>query len=107
MKVQNQNSITTRVAGTNNHTFNVPDIGDRVVLLHNPYNTNDANSIIVVNSQLQQIGHLTKTAGFNQTIGKLIDWKPYIAEVIAIYPLFAEIFIKINNPIITIEVANF
>ena len=106
MKTQNNNSVFTRVAGTSHHTFNVPDIGDRDILLHNPYNNQD-NNIIVVNSQLQQIGHLTKTAGFNQTIGKLIDWKPYIAEVIAIYPLFEEIFIKINNPIIMIEVDRF
>lgn len=68
---------------------------------------NQDNNIIVLNSQLQQIGHLTKLAGFNQTIGELIDWKPYIAKVIAIYPMFEEIVIEINHPIITIEVTRF
>ena len=96
MKTQNQNSISTRIAGTNHHTFNIPDIGDRVILLHYPYK-NDYKNIVVINAQLQQIGHLTKIAGFNEQIGNLIDWKPYIAEVESIYPEFMEIFIKITT----------
>ena len=33
MKIQNNNGIITRIAGTKHHTFNVPDIGDRVILI--------------------------------------------------------------------------
>lgn len=89
--------ITTRIAGTKYYTFNIPEVGERIILIHNPYNKFDESAIVVLNAQLQQIGHLTKTAGFNKKVGKLIDWQPYTAKVVAVFPQFSEIFIEINT----------
>ena len=93
---QNKNTLTTRVADTKNFTFNFPDKGDRVILIHNPFNTYDSSSIVVLNKQLQQIGHLTPHGVFNKKIGNLIKWQPYVADVIEVYPNFTEVFIEIS-----------
>jgi hypothetical protein len=67
-----------------------------LILIHNPFNTYDASSIVVLNKQLQQIGHLTPHGGFNKKIGNLIKWQPYVADVIEVYPNFTEVFIEIS-----------
>ena len=57
---QNKNTLTTRVADTKNFTFNFPDKGDRVILIHNPFNAYDSSSIVVLNkNSLYLIDYLT------------------------------------------------
>jgi hypothetical protein len=94
--MKKQNSISTIIAGTNHYNFNFPDIGDKVILIHNPFNTKDENAIMVINSNLQQIGHLSRIFDFNKNIGCLIDWKPYTATVTLINTKFLEIQIEID-----------
>lgn len=96
MKLKSETAVTTRIAGTQYYDFNIPDVGERVILLHNPFNPHDENAIMVFNQQLQQVGHLTKLAGFNKKIGNLIDWQPYVAKVVVVFPEFLEIFIEID-----------
>lgn len=96
MTVQNQSSITTKVSETQNFTFNFPDIGDKVILLHNPYNRSDSNTIIVLNRFLQQLGCLSRNEDFNKKIGNLFGWKPILAEVIDIRPKLLEVLIEIK-----------
>ena len=94
---QNELSITTRVAGTKFYTFNVPEIGDKVILLHNPFNQKDSTAIMVLNKQLQQLGHLTTIGGFNKRIGDLLKWQPHTATVTQVFGEFGEVFIKIDS----------
>ena len=96
MEHKNIDLIQARVSGSREFTFNIPEVGDRVILLHNPFNNLDSNNIMIFNSELQRIGHLTHVAGFNKEIGNLIDWKPYVASVISVSPNFSEIFIEIK-----------
>ncbi len=97
MKIINQNKITTKISGTEHYTFNFPDEGDRIILLHTPFNPNDVNAIMVLNAQLQQMGHLSRIADFNKIIGDLIDWKPYVALVISVSYEPSEIYIEIDS----------
>lgn len=103
MKLESEQIITTRIAGTKHYDFNFPDKGDRVILVHNPYNKYDKHAIMVVNQNLQLIGHLTKTAGFNQKVGALIEWKPFIATVNTVYPQLNEIFIDIDTSLFKLD----
>jgi hypothetical protein len=96
MKLKSETTVTTRVAGTNYYTFNVPDVSERVILIHNPFNPQDENAIIVINQQLQQIGHITRLAGLNKKILNLMDGQPCFAKVVAVFPQFLEIFIEID-----------
>lgn len=96
MNTLNLNSIITKVSDTENYTFNIPDVGDKVILLHNPYCKDDNNTIIVINRFLQQIGNLPKNLGFTNDLGNLFSWKPSLAEVINIRPKLYDIIIEIK-----------
>ena len=90
-------NVATRIAGTKYYTFNVPEIGDKVILLHNPFNQKDSSAIMVLNKQLQQLGHLTTLGGFNKRIGDLLKWQPHTATVTQVFGEFGEVFIKIDS----------
>jgi hypothetical protein len=81
----NIKSIITSIVGTKHYDFKVPKVGDKTILVHNPKNKVDRNAIMVVNKDLEQMGHLSTFNGFNNEIGQLMNWEPYIATVKSVY----------------------